>query len=154
LIFITAFLVPVAFFLMQSYEVIYVLTGMIGFGIIGFLDDYIKVVRKHNLGLKAKQKIFLQLFMSLLMAVMALKFGRDIEIPILDYSLDLGVVFIPFMLFYFIAVDNAVNLADGLDGLAASVTTVVMFFYAYFAYLQEMPQMVMLSLAMIQLASS
>ncbi len=148
LIFITAFLVPVAFFLMQSYEVIYVLTGMIGFGIIGFLDDYIKVVRKHNLGLKAKQKIFLQLFMSLLMAVMALKFGRDIEIPILEYSLDLGVVFIPFMLFYFIAVDNAVNLADGLDGLAASVTTVVMFFYAYFAYLQEMPQMVMLSLAM------
>ena len=148
LIFITAFLVPVGFFLMQSYEVIYVVTGMIGFGIIGFLDDYIKVVRKHNLGLKAKQKIFLQLFMSLLMAVMALKFGRDIEIPILEYSLDLGVVFIPFMLFYFIAVDNAVNLADGLDGLAASVTTVVMFFYAYFAYLQEMPQMVMLSLAM------
>lgn len=148
LIFITAFLVPICFFLMQSYEVVYVLTGMLGFGLIGFLDDYIKVVRKHNLGLKAKQKIFLQLFMSLLMAVMALKFGREIVIPVLGYSLDLGAVFIPFMLFYFIAVDNAVNLTDGLDGLAASVTTVVMFFYAYFAYRQDMPQMVMLSLAM------
>ncbi|WP_084389109.1 phospho-N-acetylmuramoyl-pentapeptide-transferase [Fusibacter sp. 3D3] len=148
LIFITAFLVPICFFLMQSYEVIYVLTGMFGFGMIGFLDDYIKVVRKHNLGLRAKQKISLQLLMSLLLAIMALKFGTVINIPVLGYALDLGILFIPFMLFYFIAVDNAVNLTDGLDGLAASVTTIVMFFYAYFAYIQDMPQMVMLALAM------
>ncbi|MBF4691602.1 phospho-N-acetylmuramoyl-pentapeptide-transferase [Fusibacter ferrireducens] len=148
LIFITAFLVPICFFLMHSYEVFYVLAGVLGFGMIGFLDDYIKVVRKHNLGLRAKQKIFLQLFMSLVMAILALKFGTTIRLPILGYALNLGFLFIPFMLFYFIAVDNAVNLTDGLDGLAASVTTVVMLFYAYFAYRQHMPQMVMLSLAM------
>lgn len=148
LIFITAFLIPVCFFLMQSYEVIYVLTGLLAFGVIGFLDDYIKVVRKHNLGLKAKQKMGLQILVSLILAIMAIKLGSTIYLPVIGYQVELGLAFVPFMLFYFIAVDNAVNLTDGLDGLAASVTTIVMLAFAYLAYLQDKPEMVMLSLAM------
>ncbi len=148
LIFITAFLIPVCFFLMQSYEVIYVLTGLLTFGVVGFLDDYIKVVRKHNLGLKAKQKMILQVLASLILSLMAIKLGTGIYLPVVGYQLELGIAFIPFMLFYFIAVDNAVNLTDGLDGLAASITTIVMLAFAYLAFLQGKPQMVMLSLAM------
>lgn len=146
LIFIVASLIPVCFFLMNSFEVLYLVLAMAGFGAIGFLDDYIKVVRKHNLGLKAKQKLALQVGMSLLMAILALHFGTNIKMPVIGYSLNLSYFFVPFIFIYYIAVDNAVNLTDGLDGLASSVTTVVMLFFAYAAHMQSQPYVAMMAL--------
>ncbi|MCT4631754.1 MAG: phospho-N-acetylmuramoyl-pentapeptide-transferase [Firmicutes bacterium] len=110
------------------------LFSTIGFGLIGFLDDYIKVVLKRNLGLRAYQKIIGQLLVSVVLAYYASRMGTDIYVPIIKKYIDLGFLYIPFMVFVMLAVTNAVNLTDGLDGLAGSITLIVTGFFGYFAY--------------------
>ncbi|MBO4467875.1 MAG: phospho-N-acetylmuramoyl-pentapeptide-transferase, partial [Clostridia bacterium] len=96
---------------------------------IGFLDDYIKVVKKRNLGLTAKQKTFLQLFVSGAYLLTLWLFGmRETYIPFigdLDVSSGFGLLFWPIALMFIYGFTNAVNLTDGLDGLASSVTLIV-----------------------------
>ena len=99
-------------------------------GAIGFIDDYIKVVKKRNLGLTAKQKTFLQLLVSALyLLAMFLNGMRTLWIPFVEKPIPidsgLGLVFWPIALFFIYGFTNAVNLTDGVDGLAASVTMVV-----------------------------
>ncbi len=101
------------------------LTSMFGFGILGFLDDYIKVRYKQNKGLRAYQKIIGQLGLSILLAVFAYYssfVGTGIVVPFTNSTIDLGAFYIPFVIFVFIAVTNSVNLLDGLDGLAGGVS--------------------------------
>ena len=105
----------------------------LAFGVIGFIDDFIKVVLKRNLGLKAKQKFVLQFIVSLAFAVWIVMSGvidTTIIIPFVNASVELGWLFIPFTVFVMIGVTNSVNLTDGLDGLATSVTIVVLLFFA------------------------
>ena len=101
----------------------------IGMGAIGFLDDYIKVVKKRNLGLTAKQKTFLQLLVSLLyLLTLALCGLKTTNIPFIgdvNVSSGVGLIFWPIALMFVYGFTNAVNLTDGLDGLASSVTLVV-----------------------------
>lgn len=101
----------------------------LGFAFIGFLDDYIKVVKKRNLGLTARQKTFLQLFVSALFLFAMFLFGmKTVWIPFLgEFSVDsgFGLIFWPVALLFIYGFTNAVNLTDGVDGLAASVTMVV-----------------------------
>ena len=96
---------------------------------IGFIDDYIKVVKKRNLGLTAKQKTFLQLLVSAAYLVtLALAGMHTTYIPFLgDVNIisGIGLIFWPIALFFIYGFTNAVNLTDGLDGLASSVTLVV-----------------------------
>ena len=96
---------------------------------IGFIDDYIKVVKKRNLGLTAKQKTFLQLLVSAAyLATLALSGMHTTYIPFIgDVNIvsGFGLVFWPIALFFIYGFTNAVNLTDGLDGLASSVTLVV-----------------------------
>ncbi len=96
---------------------------------IGFFDDYIKVVKKRNLGLTARQKTFLQLFVSAAyLAVLALAGMKTTYIPFVgDVSIvsGIGIVFWPIALMFIYGFTNAVNLTDGIDGLASSVTLVV-----------------------------
>ena len=96
---------------------------------IGFIDDYIKVVKKRNLGLTAKQKTFLQLLVSAAYLVtLALSGMHTTYIPFLgDVNIisGIGIIFWPIALFFIYGFTNAVNLTDGLDGLASSVTLVV-----------------------------
>ena len=96
---------------------------------IGFLDDYIKVVKKRNLGLTAKQKTFLQLFVSgAYLLTLWLCGMKETYIPFygdLDISAGFGLLFWPVALMFIYGFTNAVNLTDGLDGLASSVTLVV-----------------------------
>lgn len=103
------------------------------FAAMGFLDDYIKVAKKHNLGLRAWQKIVIQLLISaglaLYMAVFS-DYGTDVWIPFIDKYVDFGVLYIPFVIFVMVAMTNAVNLTDGLDGLSSGVTAFVAFFFA------------------------
>ena len=90
-----------------------------------FIDDYLKVVKKQNLGLKEKPKMLLLLFFGLLLAIAQLKFGSTgtyVWIPFADVDLNFGILYVPFIIFVVAAMTNAVNFTDGLDGLASGVT--------------------------------
>ena len=97
--------------------------------LIGFIDDYVKVVKKRNLGLTAKQKTFLQLLVSALYLVaLALGGMKSTNIPFIgdiNVTSGFGLLFWPIALFFIYGFTNAVNLTDGVDGLASSVTLVV-----------------------------
>ena len=101
----------------------------LGFGGIGFLDDFIKAVRKRPEGLSAKQKIALQVLLSLAAALFCYfspYVGSKIYIPFTDIQWDLGIWYIPFAVFTIVATTNSVNLMDGVDGLLSTVTMIVM----------------------------
>ncbi len=117
-----------------------VLVSTLGFGAIGFYDDYIKVVKKRNLGLRAWQKIVGQLVVSAVVTVMALQNGSDIWIPGAGLFWDMGVLFIPFMILGQIFFTNSVNLTDGLDGLAGGITLIVLVFFSAAAWMFGSPQ--------------
>ena len=114
-----------------------VLTYLIaaGFGIIGFIDDYIKVVKKRNLGLTPIQKFTMQIGLAVVYVIAMYLLGElqpQIYIPYVKEAINLPVwIYIPFILFVLAGVVNAVNLTDGLDGLAASVTAAVMIFFTH-----------------------
>lgn len=98
-----------------------------------FFDDYLKVVKKNNLGLRAYQKFGLQIIISVAFAVYMALFsgdGTSVWIPFVNVNVDFGIWYIPFIAFVLLAMTNAVNLTDGLDGLAAGVTTLVTLFFA------------------------
>ena len=101
----------------------------LGMGLIGFIDDYIKVVKKRNLGLTARQKTFLQLFVSAAyLATLGLSGMHTTYIPFLgnvNIISGIGLIFWPIALMFIYGFTNAVNLTDGVDGLASSVTLVV-----------------------------
>lgn len=103
-----------------------ILLSMFAFGAIGFIDDYNKIAKKQNEGLTPKQKIVLQVLFGLALAVfMMLKEGTTVLIPFAKVTVDMGVLYIPFIVFIEVAMANAVNLTDGLDGLAASTSSIV-----------------------------
>lgn len=105
----------------------------LAFGAIGFIDDYIKVVKKRNLGLTALQKFLAQLVVAVVYVIVMYATGSlspSVEIPFINYDLVLPIwLYVPFILFVIVGVVNAVNLTDGLDGLASSVTVVVALFF-------------------------
>ena len=102
-------------------------------GLIGFCDDFIKVVKKRNLGLTALQKLIFQIIIAIIIAVYQAKvsvYGTSVYIPIWKNYIDLGWFYIPFIAFVLVAAVNAVNLTDGLDGLASGCTAIVALFFA------------------------
>jgi len=129
----------------------------LAFGVIGFIDDFIKVVLKRNLGLRARHKFILQFVVALGFAIWIVMSGvidTEIFIPFMPAyvtestifitpsplwmfigTLDLGVMFIPFTVFVMIGMANSVNLTDGLDGLATSVTIIISLFFAFAAHM-------------------
>lgn len=112
-------------------EAMVALYAFIAFGFIGFLDDILKIIRKKNLGLRAYQKMLLLLLVSFVFAYYAyLNVGSSIFVPFFGKTINLGIFYIPFIILFFAATTNAVNLTDGLDGLATSVTLLVMTFFA------------------------
>ncbi|MDR2157464.1 MAG: phospho-N-acetylmuramoyl-pentapeptide-transferase [Clostridiales Family XIII bacterium] len=121
-----------------SVDTAVILTVALIFGFVGFLDDYTKVTRRRNLGLTAKQKIALQLFVALgvaLYCVYVADTGTEILIPFLWTRVDIGLWIIPYIIFIVVSMVNSVNLTDGLDGLAGGVTTVLSLFYPVLAIL-------------------
>lgn len=115
-----------------------VLVVMLCFGILGFLDDYIKVKYKQNEGLKPYQKLVGQLAIATIIAFYAYNsayIGSSVILPFLNTELEIGVWFIPFIVFVFLATTNSVNLTDGLDGLAGGVGLVYLLGFVFVAYL-------------------
>ncbi len=116
----------------SEMETVLIIVVFIGFGLIGFIDDYLKVIKKNNLGLRAYQKFGLQMILSILLAVYLAGYtlgSTMVYIPIADIYVDFGIWYIPFVIFVMLAMTNAVNLTDGLDGLASGVTALVSLFF-------------------------
>ncbi|MBR2500598.1 MAG: phospho-N-acetylmuramoyl-pentapeptide-transferase [Clostridia bacterium] len=101
------------------------------FGVVGFIDDFIKVVMKRNLGLSAKAKFLMQLFVSILSTVALLYMGSingELILPFFKETVNIGLFIVPLIIVVQLSVVNSANLTDGLDGLAASVTLVISIF--------------------------
>lgn len=133
---LVALAVPAIIFAGKSAEVWLALFVTLGHGLIGFLDDYIKVVLKRNLGLKAREKILGQIIMAVALAYIATTYfgrGTDLWIPFLGANVDFGPLYYILIFLVLIGTTNAVNLTDGLDGLAAGTTTIAAAAYAVVA---------------------
>lgn len=112
------------------------LVATLGFGLIGFLDDYIKIVFKRSLGLTAKQKLILQLLFAAIMCYLLIKNGHStaISMPGTSWSFDWGGWFYyPFIVIMMMAVTNAVNFTDGVDGLLSGVSAIAFAAFAIVA---------------------
>ncbi|WP_136606501.1 phospho-N-acetylmuramoyl-pentapeptide-transferase [Paenibacillus dokdonensis] len=112
------------------------LVATLGFGLIGFLDDYIKIVFKRSLGLTARQKLFGQLLFSAIMCILMIQNGHDtaIHVPGTSWSFDWGGWFYyPFIVIMMLAISNAVNFTDGLDGLLSGVSAIAFAAFALVA---------------------
>ena len=116
------------------------------FGALGFLDDYEKIAKHRNLGLRAWQKLVLQIIISVGIAWYMANYsitGTVVYIPFVREYIDFGIWYIPFIAFVIVAMSNSVNLTDGLDGLASGVTSIVSLFFAVAAsaFMFEMPML-------------
>lgn len=118
--------------------VLWLLFLTIGHGVLGFLDDFIKAEKKRNLGLTAKQKLLGQLILSVLFCwgcIETLHLPLSISIPFLHTELSIGSFYYIFVILVLIGGSNAVNLTDGLDGLASGCCVVAFFAYGVYCYL-------------------
>ncbi len=115
-----------------SGESLLVIISFLSFGFIGFLDDYLKIVKKVNEGLKSKQKFVLQILFGTIIGFLAMRIlgSTEIMIPFIGKYVDLKWLYIPFVVFYMTATTNATNLTDGIDGLLTSVSILVVTFFA------------------------
>jgi phospho-N-acetylmuramoyl-pentapeptide-transferase len=134
-----AVLVPYVVFSRMSVASITVLIAAFGNALIGFADDWTKIVRKRSLGLSARYKLLLQLVLALFIGFIALHFvGLDtrVDVPFTAYKLELGTVGFYALIFLILAgFSNAVNLTDGLDGLAAGASAIVLVAMAGIAFI-------------------
>lgn len=123
-----------------------------GFGLIGFIDDFIIVGMKRNLGLRAYQKLIGQILFAVILAVYQWNtstLGTKVIIPFMDKGyLDLGIFYIPFIVFVVVGTVNSVNLTDGLDGLASGVTLIVLSFFGFIAFKWGMGSISIFSIAL------
>jgi len=113
----------------KSVDLLIALFIMIGFGLIGFFDDYIKIRKKRSLGLRANQKLLFQLVLSILLAFYTAAKSDILYAPFFKSGIDLGFYLIPFSIFVTLGTVNSVNLADGLDGLVAGIMAIIGFIY-------------------------
>lgn len=124
----------------KDKDMILVLASTLLFGLIGFTDDYIKIVKKRSLGLRAWQKIVAQLVVAFFLTFVASgvsQVGTSVLIPFAGKFLDLGILYMPFIIIFIIGFVNSVNLTDGLDGLAGGVTVVVLGFFSVVALVSK-----------------
>ncbi len=138
IMFLTAFVIATLIMAPKTLEIFLLLGVTLFHGFLGFLDDYIKVAMKRSLGLRAKQKLIGQIAVSLILAYVSANFldgGTGLVIPFTDIVLDFGLGFyLFFVVFIVVGTSNAVNLTDGLDGLAAGITVITAGTFALIAY--------------------
>jgi phospho-N-acetylmuramoyl-pentapeptide-transferase len=110
----------------MTTQTIVLLLILVGFGLIGFLDDFIIVVLKRNLGLTSLQKLIGQIVVAII-AFFLLRMGpfeTTVNIPFTAIDIDLGIMYIAFLIFWLVGFSNAVNITDGLDGLVAGCSAI------------------------------
>ena len=126
-------------FMIKNYnkELLLVISSLIAFGLIGFIDDTLKKIHKKNEGLTSKGKMILLLFASSIFAIYSYNdpsIGSIIMAPFTKKLFDLKILYIPFIIFYYVSTTNAVNITDGLDGLNTSITLLVVTFFALLSF--------------------
>lgn len=138
LIFLLSLLIGCLVFRLFSLKIFLLLFSTLAFGAVGFVDDYIKVVKKRNLGFTAIQKFTCQLVIALILVLIQMKsknLSTRVYLPFSGRPWEMGLWYIPFILFVVVGTVNSVNLTDGLDGLSSSVTISVAFFFGLAAKL-------------------
>lgn len=132
-----AIMITALFYMQEEKRIVPILFLMLGFGLVGFLDDYIKVVLRRSMGLSPMQKMGLQFVVTGIYAYYLLNYTETaflMKVPFMpDKMLDFGVFNVPVLLFITIATVNGTNFTDGLDGLAGSVTVIVATFFSVVA---------------------
>ena len=119
-------------------NVLMALLCMLGFGLIGMMDDLVKIKMTRSLGLTAKQKILLQVILAFAVSYYQYKVvgdGSQFIVPFVQAEINIGIAYIPFMMIVVLGTVNAVNLTDGLDGLASGITAIVALFFTIFAFI-------------------
>ncbi len=133
LIFLLSTTVTAVFYVKKYPRIVPVLFLTLGFGLIGFLDDYLKVVLKRSDGLYPRQKMFLQILITAVFAFYMIRFSGislAMKLPFLPgKELSIGWLSVPLLFFVVLGTVNGVNFTDGLDGLASSVTVMIAVFF-------------------------
>ncbi|ETP68672.1 phospho-N-acetylmuramoyl-pentapeptide-transferase [Planococcus glaciei] len=120
-------------------DILILLLVLFGFGLIGFLDDFIKVVLKRNLGLTSLQKLIAQIVIAVISFLLlnGTEFDTSVSIPFTDAAIELSVVYVLFIIFWLVGFSNAVNLTDGLDGLVAGTASIAFAAFGVLAIHQD-----------------
>ncbi|MEI2663983.1 phospho-N-acetylmuramoyl-pentapeptide-transferase [Rossellomorea sp. LJF3] len=123
----------------------------VGFGLLGFLDDFIKVVMKRNLGLTSKQKLLGQIVISVIFYLIFKQndFPTTVSIPLTDISFELGWFYCLFIIFWLVGFSNAVNLTDGLDGLVSGTSAIAFGALAVLAWSQSQYDVAIFGVAVV-----
>lgn len=132
LIILFSIIITALFYIKEYPQIIPVLFATLGFGLVGFLDDYIKVVMKRSMGLKPLQKMIGQFVVTAVFAYYIYDhtdLGTEMIIPFTGDRVDLGWLYFPLMFCVMLGTANGANFTDGLDGLASSVTVLIATFF-------------------------
>ena len=140
-VFVLSVIITSLFYMKDYPKIIPILFMTVGFGMVGFLDDYIKIVKKNSDGLSPKQKLLFQFVITGIFAYYLMssnEVGTGMLIPFTGgvengFYLELGWLFVPALFFIVLGTDNGVNFTDGLDGLCTSVTILVATFFTVVA---------------------
>lgn len=126
------------------------LLGTLGFGLVGFADDFIKVVLKRPLGLRAREKLLAQGLIGALVHYILVLQGQStvLTVPFTSVSMELGTLYLPFVILVLIATTNGVNLADGLDGLAAGTAAIAALAFLFVAMASRIPDAALFAVAL------
>ena len=142
--FLIIFSIALSIFLWGDLENIYIwimILSLVGFGAIGFLDDYLKIIRKNHRGLRAYQKFGMQILLALFIGIFLYFNPRDpytdvLSVPFFKkWLFDLGLFYIPFSVIVIVGSSNAVNLTDGIDGLAIGLVAIAVLANAVLVYI-------------------
>lgn len=135
----------------KNTDLLILLLASLGYGLVGFLDDYIKIIFKRSLGLTAKQKLFGQLLISAIVCFLLVTQGHstDIYVPFVSYHINAGWLYFPLMAILMLGASNAVNFTDGLDGLLAGTSAIAFGAYTIIAMNNTQPEAAIFSAAMV-----
>lgn len=130
IIFILSFLIVILVNYNFNIDLFIIIVASLGLALIGFIDDYKIIKLKSNEGISPKQKIVSQILVALLVSILGYYYlGSDVFIPFISRSFEMRLFYIPFNIFFVVALTNSVNLTDGLDGLSTTVTIIVLSFF-------------------------
>ncbi|MCI8668337.1 MAG: phospho-N-acetylmuramoyl-pentapeptide-transferase [Lachnospiraceae bacterium] len=137
LIILSSIVLTSLLFFKNNRQIIPVLFVTLGFGLIGFLDDYIKIVMKRSMGLRAWQKMLFQIVITAVFACYLTKYSNVSTKMLIPFTggfeqgkyLEVGILFVPMLFFVVIGTVNGANFTDGLDGLATGVTIMIAVFF-------------------------
>ncbi|KMJ58541.1 phospho-N-acetylmuramoyl-pentapeptide-transferase [Bacillus sp. LL01] len=132
----------------ETYLLLFV---MVGYGLLGFLDDFIKVVLKRNLGLTSLQKLIGQIVIAVVFyfVFVQFEFSTAVSIPGTNISIELGFFYVLFIIFWLVGFSNAVNLTDGLDGLVSGTAAVAFGAFAVLAWFQSQFEVSIFAVAVV-----